>query len=467
MTKAIGNLGLFSKNIAAQLDSADGKKDNQISASVWNGFVKDKGGKELKYSPYISLENAEKSISQYIYNLHLSSHKSVDDISNEWANALKKEEAKKAANKPKTVDYKKVPTHNNTSSENIKYTKIVNPNTFKAVGIKYVIKREDNNTGKLIDKIYYYDESHGNKVVKEFHDDTRGTVREVISRGSNSNVISKKGTYENPKSIKIGLPKGANSTAISMAKALETNKSKLMKLLNIDNKTYDKFAKLTMAIAETETEFGQGCLDLNKETGEPEYSKSKFVGQSAIARGTEVSSQSIQCSVNGYPLGGPNPIESMVRFAYATKIPKISEGKGMSFGYTSIKIDNIENLSKQNNSAAKVYKKILNNFKEMGITQPIDLYDPQKCAIATLIYTSAHIEIFNAMIQDKQKKNPKEPNLEDRLLADNSKNLKEEDVVANAWNRGFSYMMDGTADINNWAYNKLVQKNLKHYSIYS
>lgn len=459
MTQAIGNLGLFAKNFAAKLDEADGKKDNKISASVWNNFVKDKGGKELKYSSYISLENAEKSITQYMYDLHLSSKNSIDNINSEWINTFNKKAEQKAPKKYR------IPTADGTPFEKIKLKAVPITKQEKEQGVKSITARYDGE--RLVDKIYFYDESNGNKIVKAYHDNKRGNVRELVSRGSSSNVISHRGKYENPKSIKIKLPKGANTTATLMAKALEKNKAKLMKLLNIDNKTYDRYAKLTMAIAETETKFGQGCLEFDEKTAEADYSRSKFAGQSVIARGTKVSSQPVQYSPEGYPVGGPNPVESAVRIAYATKIPLLSEGKGMSFGYTSIKIDNIEKLSKQNNSTAKIYKKIMSDFKEMGITQPADLYDPQKCAIATLIYASAHIEIFNAMVQEKQEKNSKEPNAENRLLADNSKNLREEDVVANAWNRGFSYLMDGTADAKSWSYNKLIQKNLNHYNIQS
>jgi hypothetical protein len=49
--------------IAQKLDAADGKKDGKISASVWNDFVKDKGGKQIKN--FISVESAMQSINTY------------------------------------------------------------------------------------------------------------------------------------------------------------------------------------------------------------------------------------------------------------------------------------------------------------------------------------------------------------------------------------------------------------------
>lgn len=51
--------------IAKQLDKNDGNEDGKISASIWNVFVADKGGNPIRYS--ITLENAMKSISTYLY----------------------------------------------------------------------------------------------------------------------------------------------------------------------------------------------------------------------------------------------------------------------------------------------------------------------------------------------------------------------------------------------------------------
>ena len=48
--------------IAMALDAKDGKSDGKISASIWNEFVADKGGKTIQYS--INMDNAIKSISK-------------------------------------------------------------------------------------------------------------------------------------------------------------------------------------------------------------------------------------------------------------------------------------------------------------------------------------------------------------------------------------------------------------------
>lgn len=68
--------------LAQNLDAKDGKQDGKISASVWNDFVKDKGGKTIKYS--ISVENAQKSISTYLSRNSKESGKTKDTLGFEW-----------------------------------------------------------------------------------------------------------------------------------------------------------------------------------------------------------------------------------------------------------------------------------------------------------------------------------------------------------------------------------------------
>lgn len=72
----------LAKGISNVLDISDGKKDKKISASVWNEFVKDKGGKTIKYS--ISLENAMKSISVYLERESKRTGKSKEDLAVKW-----------------------------------------------------------------------------------------------------------------------------------------------------------------------------------------------------------------------------------------------------------------------------------------------------------------------------------------------------------------------------------------------
>lgn len=75
--------------IARNLDEKDGKKDNKISASVWNDFVKDKGGKEVK--EFITVEDAMKSITKYLLTEAKKLVKNVDELAKEWDARTKKD----------------------------------------------------------------------------------------------------------------------------------------------------------------------------------------------------------------------------------------------------------------------------------------------------------------------------------------------------------------------------------------
>lgn len=68
--------------LARSLDAKDGKQDGKISASVWNDFVKDKGGKTIKNS--ISVENAEKSIATYLSRNSKEAGKTKDALGLDW-----------------------------------------------------------------------------------------------------------------------------------------------------------------------------------------------------------------------------------------------------------------------------------------------------------------------------------------------------------------------------------------------
>ena len=49
--------------IAAKLDAKDGTVDNKIQKTIWDDFIKDKGGKTVE--EFIDIESAMKSITTY------------------------------------------------------------------------------------------------------------------------------------------------------------------------------------------------------------------------------------------------------------------------------------------------------------------------------------------------------------------------------------------------------------------
>lgn len=79
------NLRSMARDIAKELDKKDkGGEDNKIEASVWNEFVANKGGKQIK--SHISLDNAIKSISTYLAKNATETGESFGDLADKWFN---------------------------------------------------------------------------------------------------------------------------------------------------------------------------------------------------------------------------------------------------------------------------------------------------------------------------------------------------------------------------------------------
>lgn len=77
------DLRSMATDIARQLDRKDTKgEDGKIEASIWNEFVADKGGKQIKNS--ITVENAIKSIAAYISRNAAKTGEAFGDIADKW-----------------------------------------------------------------------------------------------------------------------------------------------------------------------------------------------------------------------------------------------------------------------------------------------------------------------------------------------------------------------------------------------
>lgn len=302
--------------------------------------------------------------------------------------------------------------------------------------------------------VYHY--TNG-KEIEEISNAKQGTIRtlrkpayqeqQVIHKPSSQPAIKGLPTFKIPaKNIQIQF-KIENENAKQMASSLEQNKAKLMEMLDLDNETFDNYAKLTMAIAERETGFGQYCLLYDEKTKQWTKDYDKYNTQKANA-------------------------EDTFKWSKWAKPYVDKKNPYMSFGMTGIKYDAIVAASKKNDAEGRIYNQVLNNFKTLGIKNPTDLYDPKKCAAATLIYAKAQIDLLEAtMTSDHNKKligggNTNEYyDLESRIQACPSDDITEYDVVANAWNRGFSFIKDGTMNPNEWEYNNSIRENMKKYNV--
>ena len=68
--------------IAAKLDAKDGTVDNKIQKTIWDDFIKDKGGKTVE--EFIDIESAMKSITTYAVRNAKNGEDSVNDLAKAW-----------------------------------------------------------------------------------------------------------------------------------------------------------------------------------------------------------------------------------------------------------------------------------------------------------------------------------------------------------------------------------------------
>jgi len=222
-----------------------------------------------------------------------------------------------------------------------------------------------------------------------------------------------------------------------------------MRILNIDNKTYDEYAKLTLAIAERETNFGDACYTYDSGTKKMKKDKSKYSTQKTMA-------QSYYGKVHANPeLEGRDL--PMVGIDYV----RGEMGKHTSFGLTGIKWLDIMQNSNNKTEEGKVYTKIQNAYREMGINEPNDLYDPAKCACATIIYARYKMDILKA--QMNADKSTAHHDLESRLQACPASNITEMDVAAHYWNSSNAFIKDSTFNPADFEYNNSIRKNMAKY----
>ena len=112
----------IAKGIANKLDQTDETgKDGYIIANVWNDFVSDKNGKQIKTA--IGINNAIKSISTYLYREALKTNEEITNIGDKWEASICNPEEKidKKVTKDKKTNKKtetlKVDTTNSTKAQ--------------------------------------------------------------------------------------------------------------------------------------------------------------------------------------------------------------------------------------------------------------------------------------------------------------------------------------------------------------
>ena len=210
-------------DIANALDKKDGQEDGKINASIWNEFVKDKGGKEIKYS--ISLENAKKSISTY---LNRKAGEAKQDLATNWLNNVNKNE----------TETKAAATQNGTRTQGNSNSATTDVSTKADAPVQNSKKPKPEATktntapasykGALNE--YNTAKTDAEKLKKDLENAITGNTLEDFARGDNS--WNKDIEDYNIKAISILLSEDSDNVKLLLGDMSNSRKVKLMKELN-------------------------------------------------------------------------------------------------------------------------------------------------------------------------------------------------------------------------------------------
>lgn len=202
-----------------------------------------------------------------------------------------------------------------------------------------------------------------------------------------------------------------------MHDALKDHKSEIMNLLNINNKTFDKYAALVLSIAECENEFTKDA---------------KYKGLNIL--------QAVKPDDN------------------------------LSAGYTALKLHDIFDIAAEDSDNKEyikfkkyfkdqpelidgivdMYKKLQSNLESFGISDLNALTNPENSAIASILFIDARINMLEYVCENdpnKMRTSTGNKDVESRIYASSSEPTFE-GVIAGIWNQGFDNFVDGTFDEN-------------------
>ena len=454
---AIGNV---QKKVIKQKNTKDIKTDaRKVATELYNQIDgASKNDKTIALLQRVNTENVAFVVSEY-KNVPANKNKRslVKDIDEEWGldiNHVKHYICKPLAAKAKSLgltgiyygDYNKITDINQLDTwvnkaaarvraamegYNSKQANVIDKNTsarekvnspiYKEAGIK-TISQKKNSKGEVIEATYYYKDG---KVVREYQDAKRGRVRELVKSGSTQKPELTKIT--DPVPMTISVPNNASENAKKFANALEENKARLMSMLGIDNDTYNKLARLAMAIAEQETNFGNnGGM----------YRNGK------------------------YYLGGASEVTQVGQVAKLTH--------DFSFGPTQIKFE----MQKRD-------KWIADKFSKLGLTNGANLYNMTNAAMVTMVVLVQNnrilknnskyqkgIEAANGAVVTIDGWEMKNGHLEKTYNTKSFVNkVTDEDALCYMWNGRMAAIKDGTMEPEALEYTRNVHKYSEKYRI--
>lgn len=351
------------------------------------------------------VEQAKKMGLKGIYHSAYMKINNVDEL-DKWIENI----ATKIRTEMKRTDTKAIEAvDKNATGENK-----LNSRAYKEAGVVKIITKR-NNKGEVTESKFYYKDG---KVVREYTDPKRGRVRELLKTPNTKKTKPQKITEPVP--MQMTLPNNASKNAKDFAKALEANKAKLMATLGIDNDTYSKLAKLAMAIAEQETNFGNnGGM----------YRDGKY---------------------------------SVGKYAPDTPL------HDWSYGPTQIKFE------MQKDDAW-----IADKFDKLGLKKGTDLYDMENAAIATMVVLAQNnrilknnskyqngIEAARGSVVTIKGWEMKNGHLEKTYRTKSFVNkVTDEDALCYMWNGRMAAIKDGTMEPEALEYTRNIHKYLEKYQI--
>ncbi len=276
----------------------------------------------------------------------------------------------------------------------------------------------------------------------------------VLTQEAKTNKTENSTIIKEPIPIKIKLPTGANEGAKKFAKALEENKATLMKELNLDNDTYNKLAKLALAIAEQETNFGT-----NGRYRQIKYNLGQTINESA--------SKDLESFINN-TLKDSSTIGLGNAAIKTAVLTTASAAHDFSAGPTQIKF---------NDQCKDSW--IKNKMNKLGINKSADLYDMATSAKATMVILARN----NSIIHDNKCYQNGMNAARGAVVANAGWEIKngtyqktgntkpfvntvtDEDALCYWWNGRSVEILDGTMEPESWDYTRNVRKSLSDYKI--
>jgi len=358
-------------------------------------------------------------------NLNYSGITDIDRLA-DWMHRISKAIVDIMESQSSTLPQDNTQEQVTTKTDGTKTITITNGNMFVEADITKIVEEYDSN-GNLVQATIYY--KNGKEVIEKYEKNKDSGKIELKQRILVKRGNSSKKTLNSPITeavpMEIKLPQNANRNAKKFAQALEKNKARLMKLLKIDSDTYNRLAKLAMAIAEQETNFGSPDV----------------------------------LSVGGVKYYGvlTNPVKAEI----------FSKGKPLSFGPTQIKFDlHIKDAD------------VKALWSSLGITMGTQLFNIENSALATMVLLSVldkrvkaqkiqdGIEAANGRIITHDGWEKKNGTLVKSYNTRSYINqVDEDDAICYLWNRGSKEILNGTIDPLGNTYTRNVRQYKNKYTI--